>query len=157
MFFFNVIAEQAKNTIELDDTDDLDPEEEEAAWKIRELLRIKRDRELREFRLVDEEDIERRRNMTDEQIAEENKADGKLGVEKKKMKFLQKYYHTGAFMADNAEVQEALNRVDYSAPTLEDHADKSVLPEVMQVKNFGKIGRTKYTHLVDQDTTGVNK
>ena len=42
---------------------------------------------------------------------------------------------------------------DYSAATLEDKFDKTVLPKVMQVKNFGRSGRTKYTHLVDQDTT----
>ncbi len=41
-------------------------------------------------------------------------------------------------------------RRDVSAPTLEDRFDKTVLPKVMQVKNFGRSGRTKYTHLVDQ-------
>ena len=44
---------------------------------------------------------------------------------------------------------------DFTQATLEDHFDKTVLPKVMQVKDFGRAGRTKYTHLVDQDTTQV--
>ena len=44
---------------------------------------------------------------------------------------------------------------DFGQATLEDHFDKTVLPKVMQVKDFGRAGRTKYTHLVDQDTTEV--
>ena len=50
-------------------------------------------------------------------------------------------------------LQEQLYRRDYSSATLEDKFDKTVLPKVMQVKNFGRSGRTKYTHLVEQDTT----
>ena len=46
---------------------------------------------------------------------------------------------------------------DYTAPTLEDHFDKTILPKVMQVKNFGMAGRTKYTHLMDQDTSARDK
>eukprot|EP00741_Cyanophora_paradoxa_P010792 tig00020539_g10434.t1 len=42
---------------------------------------------------------------------------------------------------------------DYDEPTLEDHYNKEAMPKPMQVKNFGKAGRTKYTHLLDQDTT----
>ena len=49
--------------------------------------------------------------------------------------------------------QEGILKRDNSAATLEDKFDKTVLPKVMQVKNFGRSGRTKYTHLVDQDTT----
>ena len=44
---------------------------------------------------------------------------------------------------------------DFSGATLEDQFDKTILPKVMQVKNFGRSGRTKYTHLADQDTTKV--
>ena len=51
------------------------------------------------------------------------------------------------------EKEEGLFKRDYSSATLEDNFDKTVLPKVMQVKNFGRSGRTKYTHLVDQDTT----
>ena len=49
--------------------------------------------------------------------------------------------------------QENVFTRDYSGATLEDKFDKTVLPKVMQVKNFGRSGRTKYTHLVEQDTT----
>lgn len=44
---------------------------------------------------------------------------------------------------------------DFSAPTGEDKFDKQILPKVMQLRKgqFGRAGRTKWTHLTDQDTT----
>ena len=52
--------------------------------------------------------------------------------------------------------EEEIFKRDFTGATLEDHFDKTVLPKAMQVKNFGRSGRTKYTHLVDQDTTVVS-
>ncbi len=49
--------------------------------------------------------------------------------------------------------QNDVRNKEYSEPTLEDKIDKEKLPSILRVKNFGKKGRTKYTHLVDQDTT----
>ncbi|XP_014275327.1 microfibrillar-associated protein 1 [Halyomorpha halys] len=134
-------------------TDDENDEVEYEAWKQRELKRIKRDREEREQLEKERLEIERIRVMTDEERRNEFRNNPKQITNKGtkgKYKFMQKYYHRGAFFMDR---EEDLFRRDFSEATLEDHFDKTILPRVMQVKNFGRSGRTKYTHLVDQDTT----
>lgn len=55
---------------------------------------------------------------------------------KKKWRFLQKYWHKGAFFqdgSDNPYADAARDNIfgrDYSAPTGEDKLDKTVLPKV---------------------------
>lgn len=134
-------------------TDDEDEETEYELWKLRELKRLKRDKDEREEMIKEEEMKERLRNMTEEERQQELAKNPKIitnKAEKGKYRFMQKYYHRGAFYLD--QEHEVLKR-DVAQPTLEDHFDKSILPAVKQVKNFGRSGRTKYTHLVDQDTT----
>lgn len=134
-------------------TEDENDEIEYEAWKLRELKRIKRERDEREQAEKEKEEVDKLRNMTEEERRKELQNNPKEVTNKSskgKYKFLQKYYHRGAFYLDK---EETVLKQDFSAPTLEDHFDKTILPKVMQVKNFGRCGRTKYTHLVDQDTT----
>lgn len=142
-----------QNASDLVITDDENDEAAYEAWKLRELKRIKRDKDIKEAYEKERMEIDRIHTMTEEERRAEQRANPRVVTNKAakgKYKFLQKYYHRGAFFLDN---DEDVFKRDFSSPTLEDHFNKTVLPKVMQVKNFGRSGRTKYTHLVDQDTT----
>lgn len=74
------------------------------------------------------------------------------------------YWHKGAFFQENADDARGTSggyeifKRDYSAPTGEDKGvDKASLPKVMQVRNFGKMSRTKWTHLLAEDTSAARK
>lgn len=148
---------------EVDDTDDVDPEAELAAWKVRELKRVRRDRLAIEEKEKEREEIERRRNMTEEERAAEDAAHlaAQQGERegRGKMGYMQKYFHKGAFFnADgeeqDEEVKAALNR-DLAGARFEDEGDKSVLPEYMRIRDMtrlGKKGRTRYKDLKNEDT-----
>jgi microfibrillar-associated protein 1 len=78
----------------------LDPTAEFEAWRLRELGRIKTEREAELQREKEHEEIERRRAMPAEQrMKEDLERAQKLRDEKPKgqQKFLQKYWHKGAF------------------------------------------------------------
>ena len=146
--------------------DDSDRPEEDALefenWRLRELARMKREMEARQARAKDKAEVARRRGMTE---AERDAEDRRLGVgvyakqggkgEKAKWKFMQKYYHKGAFYMDEESVArpDDVRRRAADEATGEDKFNRAALPSVMQVKNFGRAGQTKYTHLLDQDTT----
>lgn len=139
----------------VDDTDDLDEAAEAALWKLRELLRIKRERGEREAREREQIEMERVRNLTEaekQQIDREKALEFEANEPKGEYRFLQKYYHKGAFFTDDAAATPLLAR-DYAQPTGEDRFNKEILPEAMQVKNFGKRSRSKWTHLTNEDTT----
>lgn len=148
---------------EVDDTDGLDHEAEYAAWKLRELKRVRRDRLAIEEKEKEREEIERRRALT----AEEREAEDKAFIEaqkdeqegKGKMAYMQKYFHKGAFFQgdeeQDEEVKAALNR-DLAGARFEDEtSSKEVLPEYMRIRDMsklGKKGRTKYSDLKSEDT-----
>ncbi|BEJ11974.1 hypothetical protein CspHIS471_0204340 [Cutaneotrichosporon sp. HIS471] len=136
---------------DVDDTDGLDPEGEFDAWRARELARLLREKEKQAAEDAEQAEIERRRAMPEDiRMAEDMAyAEASRTKEKPQMGFLQKYYHKGAFHQDDDN--DLLNR-DYTAAT-ESQVDMASLPKVLQVRDYGKASRSKYTHLTDQDTS----
>jgi microfibrillar-associated protein 1 len=139
----------------VDDTDGVEPEKEYELWKARELQRLRRDYEEMLKIQKQQQEIERRRTMTKEERRQEDeekrRSDEDARKNRGKMRLFQKWYHKGAFYQDTGDV-DLLHR-DFNAPTLEDRSDKTLLPSIMQVKDFGKRGRSKWTHLVAEDTS----
>lgn len=121
----------------------------------------------------EQEEIERRRELPEDvrlkmDLEEAEKTRQK---ERGQFTFMQKYYHKGAFYQVNISIliinfvfclltlnilqdkNDEVFRRDYSAPTVDEVRKKELLPKVMQVKNFGFAGRTKWTHLANEDTS----
>ena len=94
------VEEKEDDITEVDDTDGLDLAAEFEAWRLRELGRIKKEKEDEVRREEEREEIERRRALPEEQrLKEDLERAQKLRDEKPKgqQKFLQKYWHKGAF------------------------------------------------------------
>ena len=144
----------------VDDTDGLDPEAEHQAWRLRELQRLKRDREAMIAREKEIEELERRRNLT---AGEREKEDQDFLSKQKEERdenrtqsgFLARYHHKGAFFQDD-EAAEILKKRDVmGAKFVDEVSDKSALPEYMRIRDMnklGKKGRTRYKDLRNEDT-----
>ena len=162
----------ADSDADMDDGRMIDEELELDMWKLRELRRLKRDRDARMVFDKEEELTARRRGMTDAEIARDNMM---LGIErvaagtKKKdegeepsMRFMQKFYHRGGFFQDDESIkaQGELAQRDFQQATGYDRTtDVSLLPAVMQVKKFAMKGRTKcqnHTRYVLSDIFSVH-
>jgi len=138
-----------------DDDDNVNKEQEFELWKLREMKRLKRSQNLIDERRKKKIELDIRRGMTDDEIKRENLMTPKV-KERSKMKFLQKYFHEGSFfVGDNPESVRLLKR-NFNLAVGSDkwiNYDDPNLPKPMKVKNFGLASQTKYTHLMDQDTT----
>ncbi|EEQ32261.1 hypothetical protein McanMca71_005636 [Microsporum canis] len=144
----------------IDDTDGVDPAAELAAWKLRELRRVKREREAIEAAEKEREEIERRRNLTaeerereDREFLDKQKEERESG--KGKAGFMQRYFHKGAFFQPDSEKHGLTGRDLMGSHYVDEVKNREALPEYLQVRDATKIGRkgrTKYRDLKSEDT-----
>ncbi|GAB1314445.1 Splicing factor, Prp19-binding domain-containing protein [Madurella fahalii] len=144
---------------EVDDTDDVDPEAEYAAWKLRELKRLRREREAIEAKEKELAEIERRRNLTEEERRAEDEAHIAQQREEKegrgKMAYMQKYFHKGAFYQDESKAAGLDKRDIIGARFADDVKNRELLPKALQLRDMTKLGKkgaTKYRDLKTEDT-----
>ncbi|KAF5094384.1 hypothetical protein D0Z00_003568 [Geotrichum galactomycetum] len=154
-------AELAK----VDDTDDTDAAAERAAWRLRELARLQRDREALVAREREREELETLREGKTEQqreaeaIArqqkeqeEEERTKKQANEDQSSGNYMQRYYHKGAFFQED----EFIKNRDFSGAVEDDYRDKRVLPKALQARTSGEVGlrgRSKYRSLAEEDTS----
>ena len=147
-----------------DDNDDYNLSEAEELWKTRKLKRFVRYKNERMQEETQKVEMERRRRLTVEQRKQEDYAYHQKvmnehgATQRSKINFMQKYHHKGGFFQGTDEkgvAKEKIYNRDFNEATGVDTFNKEVLPEVMQVRgnDFGKRGRSKWTHLTNEDTT----
>lgn len=137
-----------------------DPAAEYAAWKVRELRRLKREREAIEARERERAEVERRRNLSEAERQAEDEAFLARQREEKEgrgsMAYLQKYHHKGAFYrSDNPEAEALASRDIMGARFADDVQNRELLPKALQLRDMTKLGRkgaTKYRDLKSEDT-----
>ena len=174
-------AEANAEASDVDTDDELeDPSVAYQAWRLRELARIEEDEKTRDRMFAEREEQEKIRRMSEAEkkkyfdahpelrrgLGDETKAGGATSQgEKPKLGFMQKYYHKGAFFQDarddefaTTEKAEIFNRDFNEATNAEKGVDRTTVPEAMRLRQgqFGKAGRSKWTHLSNEDTTFVN-
>ena len=137
-----------------DDGDEDAQERERDEWKLREIRRIQRDRQRAQQRTEQREDGHEREEEQDARGGREAE-DGAGRTQRgsppqssssssslapppppppSSMRYLQRYYHAGAFFSDEREADAAFSRDVRTVPTGEDRTvDRTLLPAVMQV------------------------
>ncbi|QSS65476.1 microfibril-associated protein [Histoplasma capsulatum] len=151
---------EGENEEQIDDTDGLDPAAEFAAWKLRELKRVKREREAIEQAEKEHEEIERRRNLTTEEREREDREFLAQQKEEReagrgKAGFMQRYFHKGVFYHDDMEAKGLDRRDLMGSRYMDETKNRETLPQYLQVRDVTKIGRkgrTKYRDLKTEDT-----
>lgn len=131
----------------VDDTDDLDVEQEMEDWKAREKARLDRDRQelIAREEALDREERNREVVDTDDlSVSKEDSAQNHWEKQEDKGKDKPK----GAFYQE----QDILKR-DMSGPLQDDYVDKTNVPQSLLGKNVGQKGRIMHKSLKEQDTS----
>lgn len=133
-----------------------DPDEEYELWKIRELKRLKRDREAKALKQQEREEVERRRHMTDAEVMRErHEENGEPQKLRTQFKHMQRGYSKGAFYED--QLEELSKTHNWNAPTADDNwFNRTTGPESLRNKRYGKAGKQKHIPLHEQDTSRID-